>query len=509
MNPGFFDGLIGPKKNPAKAEPKFIAGSHENFVSFAFHELPIQKAKQHFAIVGKSGSGKTILIRLLLQSIAARFTRDAKTPARLIVLDPKGDMPQLLGGMGLTPETTAIFDLHPFREGCARWDLASDITSPAEAQQFATALVPPAGKESTPFFTDNARLCVRAALLALMATAGRQWMLRDLIMALRTKDRLARLTAQVPEAAEMVESALRDEKYVGTFFSTLRTRLAPIEIVAGLWHQMPRAQKFSLREFLTRDSGVLILGHERQREAVIDPITTLLLRFATNILVDGPEAAPSGPPLTWFVLDEFRGFNDEGAVSILLNEGRSKGVSVLIGIQGIEGMHAKFASQGLPEVIADELIGQCDSRCFLKLSPKTAKWVAEEMFGQRRIFEVSYGETSGGQQGNTTSRNTALQERLLFLASTFTGLPPVEEGEFVAFTDVRSEIVIKRRPFADVKAQLKPADPKCAKPARSVDHQRLKPWTAAEEKFYCPPLESEKPPGPPRVPKIRPTRPNS
>lgn len=506
MSAGLFDGLLGPKKRPAKAQPKFVVGNAENTVSFAFHELPIKKAKQHFAIVGKSGSGKTILIRLLLQSISAHFTHEAKTPARLIVLDPKGDMPQLLGGMGLTPDSAHIFDLHPFREDCARWDIASDIRTPAEAQQFATALVPPASKESTPFFTDNARICIRAALLALMETAGRQWMLRDLIMALRSKERLARLTAQTPEAAEMVESALRDEKYVGTFFSTLRTRLAPLEIVAGLWHQMPRAQKFSLREFLTKDSGVLILGHERQREAVIDPITTLVLRFATNILVDGPETTADSAPQTWFVLDEFRGFNDEGAVSILLNEGRSKGVSVLIGIQGIEGMHAKFARQGLPEVLADELIGQCDSRCFLKLSPKTAKWVAEEMFGQRRIYETSFGESSG-PQGKTDSKNHALQERLLFLASTFTGLPPVEDGTFIAFTDVRSQIVIKRRPFDGVKAQLKPADPKNAKAHRSVLHQRLKPWSAAEEEFYCPPLPEEKPAGTPRIPKIRPSRP--
>ncbi len=101
----------------------------------------------------------------------------------------------------------------------------------------------------------------------------------------------------------------------------------------------------------------------------------------------------------------------------LLSRGRSKGASVLLGLQSIEGLIEVYGEHG-----ADDILSQCAHKTFLRAGdPRTAQW-AESYFSKVRQIEQSVTETTGGQH-NTTSVNSALQERSLFLASFFLDLP--------------------------------------------------------------------------------------
>ena len=62
------------------------------------------------------------------------------------------------------------------------------------------------------------------------------------------------------------------------------------------------------------------------------PINALLLKALTQEILRGPN---SSQPRHWFVLDEFRAMENVDCVHDLLNRGRSKGASVLLGIQSI------------------------------------------------------------------------------------------------------------------------------------------------------------------------------
>ncbi len=169
----------------------------------------------------------------------------------------------------------------------------------------------------------------------------------------------------------------------------------------------------------------------------------------------------------------------------LLNMGRSKGVSVLIGIQSVEGIIDIYK-----QAATDDLLSQCAHKTFLRAGgPQTAEW-AEKHFGKIRHLEQVYSESKSGTEHGWAVQYS-LRERSLFLASTFLDLPfPTKGGCYRAICDVPAHgcVYIVERPFdqmlswvvkpaPDVPALEKRADPK---------EQALKPWSIAEKlRFYA------------------------
>jgi len=92
--------------------------------------LPISDTPANFFVTGGSGSGKTITLRLLMQSVLAHmgFGLDH----RAIVYDAKGTMESLLRGMDLR---CPLHILNSFDRQGAAWDIAADIDSPSAAEQ--------------------------------------------------------------------------------------------------------------------------------------------------------------------------------------------------------------------------------------------------------------------------------------------------------------------------------------------------------------------------------------
>ena len=114
--------------------------------------LPQRVAYGHFAILGATGSGKTLLQRLLMHSVLPRIGKGLDQ--RALIYDAKQDILPLRGGLGLR---YPIATFHPLDARCVAWDMAADINSPAAALQAATLLVPKAQPDAKPFFSNAAR----------------------------------------------------------------------------------------------------------------------------------------------------------------------------------------------------------------------------------------------------------------------------------------------------------------------------------------------------------------
>jgi type IV secretory pathway TraG/TraD family ATPase VirD4 len=164
----------------------------------------------------------------------------------------------------------------------------------------------------------------------------------------------------------------------------------------------------------------------------------------------------------------------------LLNMGRSKGVSVLIGIQSVEGIVDIYK-----QAATDDLLSQCAHKTFLRAGgPQTAEW-AEKHFGKIRHMEQIYSESKSNNDSGW-SVQYSLRERSLFLASTFLDLPfPEKGGSYRAICDVPAHgcVYIVQRPFDQLLAWVvKPASdvPKIDKRSDPKE-QALKPWTIEEK----------------------------
>jgi hypothetical protein len=113
--------------------------------------LPISDTPANFLVAGGSVSGKTITLRLIMQS--------ALTPIglgldhRALIYDAKGTLDPVLRGMGLH---CPIHVLNSFDRRGAALDIADDVTSPSAARQLADSLIP-REESAQPFLGEAAR----------------------------------------------------------------------------------------------------------------------------------------------------------------------------------------------------------------------------------------------------------------------------------------------------------------------------------------------------------------
>ena len=121
---------VPPRAIPPK--PGCLEPNGDTFF-WGMHDVPISAASRHQLIVGTIGSGKSLCIELLLQSIAHRFRKPKPgiAPERMIVLDVKGTYYPFLTYNGLDPSDITIVD--PFDVRCSWWNGRAPIASADDA----------------------------------------------------------------------------------------------------------------------------------------------------------------------------------------------------------------------------------------------------------------------------------------------------------------------------------------------------------------------------------------
>jgi hypothetical protein len=374
--------------------------------------IPSQAATTHFMVVGATGSGKTLTIRLLMQEVLPQIGQGHGH--RAIIYDAKRDVLSHLQGMKLG---CPIVTLHPFDWRCAAWDLAADITCPATARQVATILIPHEKHSAQPFFADAARHLLAGVLIALLKTAPGQWTLRDVLLILRSKERLRQVLELVPETQGLTQYFEPEHTFL-CILSTLATKLAAYEFIAAAWSRA--GTKLSLRQWL-HEEYILVLGNDETTRSALDPLNRVLFRRLVELILNQPD---SETRRTWVFLDEVREAGSLDGLSRLLTKGRSKGACVVLGFQDIEGLRDAYG-----ERVAHEITGQCTNKAILRLeSPQTAQWATEVIGAAERLEYRDNSSVSVGHRGGTAGHNTAEQliKREVILPSEFMEFPPTD-----------------------------------------------------------------------------------
>jgi type IV secretory pathway TraG/TraD family ATPase VirD4 len=374
-----------------------------------------------FAILGSTGSGKTISIRLLMQSVLPNIGKG--NDQRALIYDAKQDMISILAGINPPCE---IVILNPFDKRGVAWDMAKDITAPATAQQIATILIPENKNASQPFFADAARHLLSGVLISFIKRAPEQWKFRDVLIALKSKERLKKVLLATPETSDLVEQYFSDDTTTRNVMSTVATKMQRYEFIAAAWERAEEA--ISLRDWLTGEF-ILVLGNDEATRTALDAINQVIFKRLSELILAQTE---SETRKTWIFLDEFRQAGKLEGLSSLLTKGRSKGASVILGYQDIEGLREVYGHQ-----LANEIAGQCANKAILRCdSSDTAKW-ASVLFGEREVLErresTSQSSSSsqndyyfGGSSTSGTSSQTSEQvlKREVVIPSEIMDIPP-------------------------------------------------------------------------------------
>lgn len=385
--------------------------------------LPSTAADGHFCVVGVTGSGKTITLRLLMQSVLPQVR--ARSGNRALVYDAKQDIVSILDGMGLS---SPIVVLNPFDARSFAWDMAKDVTTPAAAFQVASILIPEE-QGANRFFSDAARHFI-TGVLCVFIRSGVHWTLRDLIWATRGRDRIRSILADAPEAQHLLTDYFQDERLASNILSTIAARLMPFEPIAALWHKSDtEGRRLSLQEWVNSES-ILVLGNDEANREALDAINRVIFRRLSELLL-----APNTPATsrTWIILDEVAKAGRLDGLDSLLTKGRTYGVRVVLGFQDIEGLRD---SSVYGEKMAHVIVGQCANKAILRLeSEPTANW-ASGALGDMEGYELSKSHTSGSGGGgfqSTDTRSWQVQRRAAVLPSQFLTLPPPANGAFEGF----------------------------------------------------------------------------
>lgn len=502
-----------PPRSPIKERPCSTNPRPDSFF-WAMHDVPIPAATRHLLAIGSPGSGKSVSIDLFLQSIAHRFSPAtmAGTPERLVLLDVKGTYYSFLTSIGIPPDDIVIAD--PFDERCTRWNIAEDIASNAAAERLAALIIPSEEKASTSYFWQSARLVVANVIMALNTIKPGTWTLRDLIHSLATPDTIRRVVSREPSALDEVSVFLADTDHFPAVHTTIKSRLTRLKTVAALWDRIPPERSFSVQRWLT-GHGVLLLGHRPKYLESINPINALLLRMIADEIQSWPDVRA---PHTWIVLDEFRWMKEVESMAELLGLGRSKGASILLGIQDISGMRVAFGQDR-----TEEILGLCENKTFLNIgNPETAEW-ASKYFAQREATETKTSHTYGKEDSVTHSKDVVsravyMPGEFLDLAkpeaipgSRFEGIHdvPVVGGAFSTDEDAMTVIAMVRRPSPE---HIRAFPNQRNRPPKD---ENLTPWNPEERRAVLgddpappPPPPGDAPPGDP-PPKPSPPKPDN
>lgn len=457
---------------PSRIPEVVMPPINPRFISWGGARLPEYEGTGHFLICGSPGSGKTLFIVEMMIRILLQFVLGGDN--RALVYDAKREWYALLHSLGLK---VPIYYVDPFDPRGWALDIGKEVRSRADAMQVAAALVPITKGDSDRFWTHSTRNILAAVIFTLAETTQGQFTFKDVLLAMRSRQRLAFLLNSRPDTAHLWCEANADEKTLANLMSTFQSHLQKYEVVAALWDQAPN--RFSIRQWIEEGGILLIAGHPAYREA-LTPIHQLIFDLAADRLLNLPD---SSTRRSWMFLDELRNLNRLPKLYHLANEGRSKGVALVLGFQSYEGIKDVYG-----ENVANEIIGQIRNKIFLRTnSAATAEWV-EKHFGQVDWLVESVTESSQhGRSGATSGTSVAHSRRResVILASDIMRIPPPgPDYPIVGFYDLPLiGTFVARRSLAGVLGELPKADPSIPNVLEvPVERQHLKEWDDDDRK---------------------------
>ena len=302
---------------PTEGHPYLWGG---RFISFS-------AACKHFLAVGSTGSGKTVLISLLMKEIMREIAERGNADARALIYDSKTDLLSMIRGMGIPEDRLHV--LNPFDARASAWHMAADIRDPMQADDVANVLIPSSKGEASPYFPDTARRFLAGIIEVFIESAGENWTLRDLILAVKTPERLKLILSSSTETEDL-QQHFEPPITFANVNATLSGNLRKYRGIAAVWHHAGM-RRFTIRDWL-HSQQVIVLGNNAKAKEPIQRLNCLIFsEVAKEILSKSGRAASEN----WLFLDEFGDLGELKNLVDLMKLGRSKGAAIVLGAQDV------------------------------------------------------------------------------------------------------------------------------------------------------------------------------
>jgi type IV conjugative transfer system coupling protein TraD len=361
---------------------KIAAGeSGASHLVFGRERLPLPKDAelQHILIHGTTGTGKSTVIKELLDHIRDRGER-------AIVYDKSCS----LVSQFYQPDQDKL--LNPLDQRGADWSIWGECRDKTDYENLAAALIPMAATAQDPFWVNAAR-----TIFAAVTSRLHQDPHAKILPLLKTL-----LTSNVGQLQELLKGteaeSLMSEKTEKTAIS-IKSVLATY--LKSLCYIRDENDPFSIRQWIHHDGGAewLFISSTGDRHESLKPLISAWLDIAVNALL----SLPNNPDRrVWVILDELGSLQQLPYLTSGLAEARKFGGCFVIGVQSAAQLAKTYGFEG-----GREISSSLSTRFMFRApDPEIAQWSSKNL-GETVIEEVREGISYGA---NTIRDGVSIQK---------------------------------------------------------------------------------------------------
>ena len=363
----FGDRTIGGTQIVSEKALVDLASEEASLQSLEIGKVPVPDRceTRHFAMIGTTGSGKTTVLRQMLDRIEHRG--DAA-----LVYDTSGEFIAHY----YNPVRGDII-LNPFDARCAYWSPFDEISHPADADRIAHQLVSETGSYDDDVWLETSRILVANMLRALWHEGN--CTLEALFDALqvKSKEELKKWLGHTSSARTFADDA---DRATGSVLFMLAKAANLIQFLRA---DNTGGTSFAFRDFihgLDQHTGpkpwIFVPRKEDYFEAA-KPLMACWLECAASAVLG---LSPSPDRRIWFILDELADLPKVENLARLLPEGRKFGAAIMLTFQALGQMQHRYGPN-----IAESMLACCNTKLFLQTVDQETRVWASNTIGECEI----------------------------------------------------------------------------------------------------------------------------
>jgi hypothetical protein len=346
----------------------------KGFLKCGKYRIPEKAESRHFFIVGKPGTGKTVFMLQLLDSIA-------KHQSKCMVYDFKGDY------ISHFYNSSQDLIFNPVDKRSVYWNFFDDIETTLDIETITSILIPQNKKE---IWNDAARDVLTGIIYYLWEQNRRT--ISDLWECLTcTNQEIANILQQTEHGKRGYKYIQEvDSKQTVGVIATLTQFTKCFELI-----RKPQGEPFTIKEWLKSKKGCLFVGNYSNSQAILRPVLTLFIDLLSKKLLD----VTSANQKTYVLVDELGTLNRLEGVKRLLTLGRSYECSCFLGIQDVAQLDSIYGSD-----TRKTILNSCGNWLIFGVSDYDTAKVCSNRIGETESYEIEKSYQTGKKGGSAARR---------------------------------------------------------------------------------------------------------